>query len=450
MNLPDYVRTVMNVLMRDGFKVFAVGECVRDMLLGAEPDSFELCSDALPSQISACLAKYSPESETPECGPVNIRIFGHRISVTTMRSSPNCCSTVENAGLSFSSRLSDDLRRRDFTVNAMACRKNGTVIDPFNGMQDIAAHTLRTVGSPSVRFSEDSTAILRMIRYSSRLDFQPDAETEAAAFELRENLKNASPEELRDELSAILMCDLAGSLIWRYRAIIYQIIPELEICEGFDQHNPNHCYDILGHICATVDNVEPDLILRLAALLHDIGKPECYTVSESGRGRFYGHMQTSCDKSRTIMTRLHYPQKMVDTVCLLVENHDCPHEATPVSARQWLGRIGSKNVFLITKLKRADCLAHDISYHNRLGRLSGFRREVKGVLSRGDCYSLSAMNITRQDISALLNGKHPENVVPVLKTLLSKVIDGSIPNSRDDLVNEAKIIISEETNNDNN
>lgn len=286
MNLPDYVRTVMNVLMSDGYKVFAVGDSVRDLLLSEEPDVFELCSDALPSQITASLSKYSPEPENSRNGPVNIKIHGRQIVISTMQSSPESCSAAGEEELSYSPRLSDNLRRRDFTINAMACRKNGPVIDPYNGMDDIATHTLRTVCSPDVKFTEDSVAILRMIRYSAVLDFQPDAETAAAAFNLRENLKNVAPEELRDELSAILMCDLAGSLIWRYRSIIYQIIPELESCEGFDQHNPNHCFDILGHICATVDNVEPDLILRLAALLHDIGKPECFSVSDSGRGRF--------------------------------------------------------------------------------------------------------------------------------------------------------------------
>ena len=436
----------MNVLMRDGFKVFVVGDSVRDMLLSNEPDCYELCTDAVPSRIIDCLSKFYPRAADPACGPVCVKSYGHRISVSTMRSFTHGPDPGEP---DFSVSLSDDLRCRDFTVNAIACRKNGTVIDPYNGVGDFNSQVLRAVVSPDLLFTRDGAAVIRMIRLCSQLGFSPDPDTEAAAFGFRENLKNCDPEVLRDELSAILVCDHAGSVIMKYRSIFFQIIPELEACDGFDQHNPNHCYDILGHICATVDNVEPDLILRLAALLHDIGKPECFSLSESGRGRFYGHMQSSCAMARSILCRLRFPQKIIDTVCLLVENHDCPHESTPVSARQWLGRIGSKNVFLITKLKKADCLAHDVSYHNRLGRLSGFRREVIGVLSRGECYSLSGLNIGRQDISAMMGGKHPEAIAPVLKNLLSKVIDGSLPNEPETLRSAALTTISEELQNDN-
>ncbi len=446
--LPEHIRSALGRLCSAGFKAYVVGGAVRDSLMGRKPADYDVCTSARPEQTAKVFRDCAPDLSDARYGTVRVCISGRHIEITTMRTD-GCYSDGRHPDtVEFCDDIEADLLRRDFTVNAVACDRAGRLVDPTGGREDIRCKLIRTVGDPKKSFSDDSLRILRMLRFCARLGFEAEGETERAARELRRCVGSISPERVRDELSRLLMCEKAGSVIHRYREIVFEIIPELRACDGFLQHNPNHCYDVLGHICATVDLADRELAVRLAALLHDVGKPRCLTISDSGRGRFIGHMEISAEMTREILTRLRYPQKLIETVCVLVENHDKPHEATAVSARRWLNRIGSKNVFLILKLKRADCLAHAPCYHNRLGRLAGFRHEVKAALSRGDCYSLSALAVNGRDVMRELGLGTGESTGEMLRYLLERVIDGTLNNERGALL-AAAAEKTEEQNDDN-
>ncbi len=428
--LPEHIRAVVGRLTAAGFKAYVVGGAVRDALMGRKPADYDVCTSALPAQTAEVFADAAPDLADARYGTVRVCVSGRHIEITTMRREGGYSDGRRPDTVEFCDDIEADLLRRDFTVNAIACDRAGRLTDPTGGREDIRCKLIRTVGDPRAGFSDDALRILRMLRFCARLGFEAEGETERAARELRRGIARLSPERVRDELSRLLMCENAGSVIHRYREIIFEIIPELRPCDGFLQHNPNHCYDVLGHICATVDLADRELSVRLAALLHDVGKPRCFTISESGRGRFVGHMELSAEMARGILTRLRYPQKIIETVCVLVENHDKPHEANAVSARRWLNRIGSKNVFLVLKLKRADCLAHAPCYHNRLGRLAGFRHEVKAALARGDCYSLSALAVNGRDVMRRLGLEPGERTGEMLRYLLERVMDGTVKNER--------------------
>ncbi len=436
--LPDYVKHAMSALESSGYETYVVGGAVRDLALSRKPSDFDLCTSATPDKIAEIFSGNTLDLTGAEYGTVRVHMSERVVEITTMRADGSYSDGRHPDEVRFCTDIEADLKRRDFTVNAMACKKNGQLVDPFNGQSDIADKLVRTVLDPDKSFSDDALRILRLVRLCATLSFKAQGETFDAALRQKAGIRSLAPERIRDELSRLVMCDGAGSVIYKFREIIFEFIPEFRACEGFDQHNPNHSYDVLEHICKTVDLSERELSVRLAALLHDIGKPECFTISESGRGRFIGHMEVSARMAREILTRLRYPSKIVETVCVLVENHDKPHEASAVSARRWLNRIGSKNVFLILKLKHADCLAHAPSYHNRLGRLAGFRREVKNALARRDCYSLSALAVTGRDVNRTLGLTPSEETGEVLRWLLEQVIEGTMPNERAALLTAAK------------
>lgn len=437
MKLPDYVADGIRRLEQNGFEAYVVGGAVRDELLGKRPLDYDLCTDAHTEDISKIFADFTLVKPGARFGTVRVVAGSHMLDITTYRSDGEYSDGRRPDTVRFCGSLKEDLARRDFTINAIAYNPREGYVDHFGGQADLQSKVIRCVGDPVERFSQDALRILRALRFAARLGFTIEAKTELAARELRGTIRRLSAERVRDELSGFIVCKNAGTLLLRYREIFFEVIPELEPCDGFNQHNPNHNFDVLGHMAETVNRASNELTVRLAALLHDVGKPECFTL-DNGRGRFYGHMEVSARMSNDILTRLKYPKKIVDTVVILVENHDKPYNSTPQSARAWLNRVGSKNLFLLLKLKRADTLAHDPCYHNRLYRVAGFKRAVTETLRRGDVYSLSKLAVNGQDINRELGLKPGEHTGEILHYLLQLVIDGEAQNNRRELLALAK------------
>ena len=437
MKLPAYVLRAIDRLEKNGFEAYVVGGAVRDELLGRRPHDYDICTDALVEQMTEIFSDFTLVKSGARFGTLRVIINSNSLEITTYRSDGDYLDHRRPGSVEFGKSLKEDLARRDFTINAIAYNPKTGYVDYNNGQADLQSRVVRCVGEPSKRFSEDALRILRAVRFAAKLEFTVDARTEIAALDNKELLKNLSAERVRDELSGFIVCKNAGVLLLRYRELFFQIIPELAPCDGFDQHNPNHNHDVLGHIAETVNRIGPELVLRLAALLHDIGKPPCFTM-DNGRGRFFGHMEVSAEMARGIMTRLHYSAKLIDTVCILVENHDKPYYNTPQSARRWLNRMGSKNVLYLVKLKKADCLAHDPSYHNRLYRIASFRRAVTEALQRNDCYSLSRLAVGGRDINSALGLEPGRYTGEILEHLLNLIIEGEADNNKQELMALAK------------
>jgi tRNA nucleotidyltransferase (CCA-adding enzyme) len=414
-----------------------VGGAVRDELLGLPPSDYDICTDATVGEIEDVFSNFALTKIGARFGTVCVAAGGASLEITTYRSDGEYLDSRRPESVVFCRSLKEDLARRDFTVNAMAYNPGSGYIDYFGGRRDLRARLIRCVGEPERRFGEDALRIMRALRLAAKLGFSLEDKTGLTMKAMRAGLRRISAERLRDELSGFIISAGSGSLLLRYREIFFEFIPELAPCDGFLQHNPNHDRDVLGHIAETVDRCGGSLTLKLAALLHDVGKPLCF-VMERGRGRFPGHMEASAEIARRVLKRLRYPKKLVDDVCALVENHDKPYLGTPESARDWLGRLGRKNLFALIKLKRADCLAHAPCYHDRLRRIAGFRRAVVMALKRRDCYSLARLSVNGRDVNAALGLKPGRYTGEILKYLLRMVIDGKAENRREALLSLAR------------
>ncbi|MEA4912167.1 MAG: HD domain-containing protein [Oscillospiraceae bacterium] len=437
MNLPRYVKSVLACLERAGVPAYVVGGAVRDLLLGCRPGDYDIAADAPPAQLKSIFSSFKTFDTGIRFGTVGVLCQGKVVEVTSFRRDGVYLDVRHPVSVRFTDDLTQDLARRDFTINAMAMAADGEVIDPFGGAADLKAGVVRAVGDPEQRFSEDALRILRGARFCSRFGFDMDEATKTAAFRLAPKLAEISAERLRDELLKLLAGDDAARVLLDYDEIVFSVIPELRACKGFDQHNPNHHLDVWGHIALTVRRVDKKQVLRMAALLHDVAKPRCFSM-EGTRGRFWGHMEASAVDARVILERLHCPAKFTNTVCTLVEYHDKPYQATPADARRWLSVLGVENTYLVIRLKYADCLAHDRSYHRHLPRLRGFKAEVDAALRRHDCYCLSMLAVNGRDVNRALGWAPSDRTGVLLRALLDAVIDGSVANEREPLLRLAK------------
>ncbi len=437
MTLPKKVKTALNLLHAAGYKAYIVGGAVRDTLMSRTPSDYDVCTSAKPDEIKSVFSSYKTVDKGEKYGTVGVLFDKQPIEITTFRSDDDYADLRHPSSVRFTDELREDLRRRDFTVNAIAYNEQEGLIDPFLGKRDIRKKIIRAVGSAEERFTEDALRIMRAVRFAATLGFSMEESTREAAMKLAPNLERVSAERIRDELSKFIVADNAGDYLLKYREIFFAIIPELKACDGFEQHNPNHCCDVLGHIASTVNHIDPKLILRVAALLHDVGKPECFSF-DGERGHFFGHMEKSEEMARKILERLRYPTKFTDTACLIIVNHDKPHSPTAQDARRWLHRVGAENLYLIIRHKNADCLAHDKSYRNRLAKLRGFKREVDAALKRGDCYTLGKLAVNGNEVNRALKISGGEMTGRILEYLLDEVIEGRVKNEKSELLRLAE------------
>ncbi len=437
MNLPKSIKTVLRMLTDAGFKAYVVGGAVRDELMKQRPKDYDVCTNARPEETKGVFLRYKLIPKGEKFGTVCPVVGRTPVEITTFRRDGRYSDSRHPLGVEFSNELDTDLSRRDFTVNALAYNEKEGIVDCFSGKSDIENGIIRAVGDPRERFSEDALRIMRALRFSATLGFEMEEETARAATELAPTLKSISAERVRDELMKFVLADRAGDYLLKYKEIVFAVIPELKECDGFDQHNPFHCHDVLGHIAATVNFIDKKPILRMTALLHDVAKPACFTM-DGERGRFFGHMQASAKVARVILERLKFPSKFTDTVCLLIEYHDKPYSPTPEDARRWLNRLGAENTYLVIRHKTADCLAHDSSYRRHLIKIRDFKREVDLALKRGDCYCLSRLAVNGRDINRALGIQSGEETGATLEYLLQEVIEGRAENESDKLILLAK------------
>ncbi|MEG2181493.1 MAG: CCA tRNA nucleotidyltransferase [Oscillospiraceae bacterium] len=440
MNLPESVLTALNRLEKSGHSAYVVGGSVRDALLGHIPNDYDICTSARAAQIREVFSDCKTIDIGAKFGTIKVFIDGLAIEITTYRRELGYTDSRHPDSVVFSDDVSDDLSRRDFTANAVAYNPECGYVDPFGGIRDIKRHVLRAVGNPTERFFEDALRIMRAARFCATLGFSMEPKTRSAAIYARNSLKNISAERIRDELSKFIVTKKAGDRLREYKQIFFVIIPELALCDGFAQNNPNHCFDVFGHICETVNRVAPTLLLRLTALLHDIAKPDCYSYTD-GRGRFLGHMEKSASLTHDILTRLRYPGVLVARVTKLVNDHDRPYDSSPETARYWLGKMGREDIFNLLKLKRADCLAHDKSYHNRLRNLTAFDKAIRKVLFSNECYKLPMLALNGDDL-LLMCKKDGRLVGETLEYLLSEVIHSRAANDKETLLRLAEKYIS--------
>ena len=443
--IPAYVHTLLAALWDAGFETYPVGGCVRDSLMGRTPADWDLCTAARPDQTEAVLGGYRLVETGVKHGTVTVLPAGGPVEITTFRAHGAYRDHRRPERVAFVPDLKEDLARRDFTVNAMALGPDGQVVDPYGGRADLAAGVIRCVGEPDVRFGEDALRILRALRFASRLDFTIEPVTADGAVKNRTLLDDIARERVFAELKGILTGPGAGRVLREYAPVIFQVIPELAAEEGFAQKSPHHIHDVWTHTAMAVDAAEPDVVSRLAMLLHDIAKPACFFTDENGVGHFYGHGERGAALADGILRRLRCDKDTRERVCLLVAHHDMRPPQTPKAMRKLLAKVGEEAVRQLIACWRADNAdrAPDVRARN-LAMIETSERVLEGLFAEeAPCFSVKSLAVNGRDILAL--GVKPGPAVGrVLDRLFNDVLDGLVPNERGPLLQKAAELLKED------
>ena len=437
MKLPTYVRWCMDALEGAGYSVYAVGGCVRDWLLGLTPHDFDLCTSALPEQMLEVFADRELVLSGIKHGTVAVVCPGDVVEITTYRTEGGYTDGRHPDWVRFVDRIEDDLARRDFTVNAMAWSPSRGLKDPFGGMEDMKQGILRAVGDPQQRFREDALRILRGARFAARFRLQPEEKTREAMFRLAPLMVGLARERVCSELCKLLMTATGEDLL-QYEPIITQIIPELKPAVGFDQHSCHHAYDLYTHIAHVTANVPKELPLRWAALLHDVGKPETFTLDRQGHGHFYDHAQAGATLADRILHRLKVPTALREQVVELVAQHMTPLLPQRKSLRRRLSRLGVQQTQCLLELQQADMsskgtgLPPEETEHFRQLRIL-----LDQLLEEDACLTLRDLAVNGRDLIQLgiPTGKE---LGKCLQSLLDAVLDETLPNEKAPLLEAAK------------
>ena len=435
MYLPPYVRNCIDALEGAGFAAYAVGGCVRDALLGLTPHDYDLCTSALPDQTEEVFAGRRLVLAGKKHGTVGVVTEGGVVEITTFRTEGAYLDNRHPEWVEFVEDITGDLARRDFTVNAMAWSPTRGFADPFGGREDLKNSILRAVGDPEKRFREDSLRILRGARFAARYRLEPDPATLGAMFALRDLMDNLARERVLEEMTRLLLHCTAGDLL-RFAPIVTAAVPELGPCVGFHQHNPHHLYDIYEHTARVVEGVPPVPALRWAALLHDVGKPDCFTREENGRGHFYGHPKVSAEMADTILRRLKAPTALREDVVFLCDRHMVTLEPDRKILLRRLNQYGETRTALLLPLQRADLMATGTRTPEEAAFFHTTEQLLNELLAQARCFRIKDLAVNGNDLMAL--GLQGRAIGQTLQHLLNMVMEEQIPNERDALLAAVK------------
>ena len=437
--MPDKVRHIIDTLQEAGFEAYVVGGCVRDYIMGREPQDWDIATSAMPWQVKAFFP-YTIDTGIQH-GTVTVMLDGDGYEVTTFREDGEYEDGRHPREVFFLGSLRGDLYRRDFTINAMAYNDKKGLVDYFGGMQDLKIRMIRCVGRPEDRFEEDALRILRAIRFAAQLTCHIDSGTMRGMRRMALNLRKISAERIQAELMKILLSPHPDYLRGAYSMGITEVVlPELDRAMEIRQNHLHHIYTVGEHILHSLKYVEPDRVLRLTMLLHDIGKPDALTIDEEGITHFYGHAKIGAELAEEILRRLKFDNDTIRVVCRLVRYHDYGNDVEPREriVRRAMNEIGEELMPLLFQVKRADiCAQSNYRRKEKLETLKEWERLYAEIKNEQQCVSLKDLAVTGSDLIAagMKQGKALGNV---LQRLLELVLDDPSCNTREKLLEEAE------------
>ena len=434
--LPQKVKYIISQLEAAGFEAYAVGGCVRDSLLGREPDDWDVTTSAKPLQVKEVF-RHTIDTGIQH-GTVTVMLDHEGFEVTTYRIDGEYEDSRHPKEVIFTANLVEDLKRRDFTINAMAYNDRSGIVDAFGGMEDLDKGVIRCVGEARERFREDALRMLRAVRFSAQLGFVIADDTRAAITELAPSLVKISAERIQVELVKLLMSKHPDYMRDAYQLGITQIVlPELDEAFLTKQNNPHHMYSVGEHQMQTLLHTEADKSLRIAALLHDIGKPRTKTTDAGGIDHFYGHAQLGEKMAFDVLKRLKFDNDTITKVRKYVQYHDYDIEPNPKSVRRAINKIGEAYFAQVLVLKKADALAQSTyQREEKLEHLSTVWNLYEEILNQCQCVSLKTLAITGNDLIALGVPKG-KMIGSMLQELLEDVIQNPEHNTHEFLVEYA-------------
>ncbi len=437
MNLSKNAEEVINLLTKNGFEAFVVGGAVRDCLLGKTVSDYDITTSALPEETMRVFEGYKVIETGLKHGTVTVIVNGEPFEITTYRIDGSYSDNRHPEKVTFSREITDDLSRRDFTVNAMAYNPVNGLVDPFGGREDLKNRIIRTVGNPDVRFGEDALRILRCIRFASVLGFEIEEGVSESIRRNRGLLKNISAERIFSELKKLICGKYAHIVLEKYPDVITEIIPELSASVGFLQKNIYHVYDVYMHTVKAIEASNNNLCVRLALLFHDCGKPVACTCDEKGVRHFRGHERVSAQLAEQALLRLRCDTKTLKTVKNLILHHDYRVKEEKSSVKHLLTKLSFEEARLYAKIRYADMASHAKEYRLDEGFPDRIIAMINEIEKNGECVNIKTLAINGDDLIeiGITKGKI---LGEILQALVEETIDGSLTNEKEMLLKRAK------------
>ena len=437
MKLPPQVNTAFEMLEAAGYEAYLVGGAVRDYVRDNSPaKDWDITTNALPEQVEEIFTGYHLIETGLKHGTVTVVIDQEPLEITTYRVDGDYSDHRHPDSVSFTRSLKDDLERRDFTMNALAYNPRTGVVDFVGGKADIAGDLVRCVGDPDRRFQEDGLRMLRALRFASVYGMTIEAATATAIHRNKHLLKGIAAERILVELTKMLCAQGAAGVLRDFADVLAVPIPELTPMFGFPQHNPHHDKDVWDHTIAVIESITPEPVLRWAALLHDIGKPSCFSLAEDGIGHFFGHSDQSTSMAESILSRLRFDNASKEQIVRLVRYHDMPITADRKPIKRLLSKHGEDATRQLIELHKADTLGQSAICRHRIAIFEEVSQMINEILQEESCFTLKDLAVNGHDMMTL--GFQGPTIGRVLQECLDAVLDEQIPNEHEALMAFAK------------
>lgn len=431
--IPQGAAWVLEQLRDAGYEAYVVGGCVRDSLLHRMPDDWDITTSAKPEDTKRIFRRTVDTGI--QHGTVTVMVDRTGYEVTTYRIDGEYADGRHPEHVTFTASLLEDLKRRDFTINAMAYSPAEGLVDEFDGIGDINRRVIRAVGNPVQRFTEDALRMMRAIRFSAQLDYRIDEDTKEGIRLLAPNLQKVSAERIRVELEKLLLSEHPEELKEAYElGLLRQFLPELSECMECGQNNPHHCLSVGDHILCAVKAARRDKVLRLALLLHDIAKPQVKTTDENGIDHFHGHAVRSAALADRILRDLKYDNQTREAAVRLIAWHDCNLGDSLPEIRKSISELGEEWFLPLLEVKTSDVEAQsDYQRDEKLGKIEYWRNAFEEIRRAGDCLSLKDLAVSGKDLIAA--GAAPgKEIGRILYEMLEEVLREPAHNTREYLL----------------
>ncbi|MGN1156466.1 MAG: CCA tRNA nucleotidyltransferase [Agathobacter sp.] len=432
MTVPENVKNIIEVLEAHGYEAYAVGGCVRDTLLLRVPGDWDITTSAKPEEVKAL---FSHTIDTGiEHGTVTVMMNHVGYEVTTYRIDGEYEDARHPKEVTFTGNLVEDLKRRDFTINAMAYNESSGLVDEFDGLGDLEKGIIRCVGDPMERFSEDALRMLRAVRFAAQLGFSIEENTKEAIRKLAPTIAKVSVERIAVELVKMLTSNHPEELRTAYELGLTKIfLPEFDVAMETRQNTIHHIYTVGEHTLMTLKNVSPKKNIRLIMLLHDMAKPVVKTTDEEGCDYFYGHAQSGADMAKAILRRLKFDNATIDLVAKMVKYHDDRPE-TPKAVRRMFSAVGFENVPMLLEVKRADLLGQSTyQRESKMAQVDYYETQYQECLKNQTCLTKKDLALNGDDLIAM-GMKQGKDVGFVIDRLFDAVIENPELNDKEKLM----------------
>lgn len=446
--IPKNAQYIIDTFYNNNYEAFLVGGCIRDSLLGKKPKDFDIATSAIPTVTETLFKKTVPTGI--KHGTVTVIVDNEPFEVTTYRTEGTYKDNRRPDDVSFVTHIEEDLSRRDFTINAFAYNSKEGLKDYFNGIDDLNKKIIRTVGNSDLRFNEDALRMLRAIRFSSQLDFEIDDTTFKSIKNNKNLIVNVSMERIRDELCKLLISNnpRKGLNYLKESGILNIILPELIPCIGFNQKNKYHYEDVFEHTLSVIEKCPKDLTVRLSALLHDIGKPNCFFIDDNGNGRFFGHNVKSENIAESILSRFKFDNKTIKSVCILVREHmNVLENPSNLAIKRLINRVFIENIDLLFALQEADIKSLKL-YEEPLKKLKIMIDKTNFILNSKEPLSTKDLTIDGKTLINELNLKPGKIIGDTLNYLLQMVLENPAMNTKEILLEKSKKFLNSKNKKD--